>query len=102
MDKGPALSALSALANETRLDIVRLLVSAGDDGKPAGVIAEYLGMSSSRLSFHLSALENAHLINAERVGRNLIYRAKFDSLDGLIHYLTIDCCGGQCGVNPER
>ena len=73
MERSKVLSALSALAHESRLDLVRLLVPRGKEGLPAGEIARALGLSASRLSFHLAALEQAGLIRSRKVSRNVIY-----------------------------
>jgi ArsR family transcriptional regulator, arsenate/arsenite/antimonite-responsive transcriptional repressor len=98
MKEGPALDALAALANETRLRIVRLLVDAGRNGCAAGDIATKVGASSSRLSFHISVLEQAGLVSSERQSRNIIYRARPEQLGGLIAYLLNDCCGSHPAV----
>lgn len=95
MDRSKALAALSALANETRLDLVRLLVEAGDDGLPAGDIARALDHSASRLSFHLAQLEQAGLITSRRVARNIYYAVDPAGLGGTIGYLMSDCCQGD-------
>lgn len=92
MDQSKALLALSALANETRLELVRALVAAGHDGLSAGEIARRLDVSASRLSFHLSALEHAGLITSRRVSRNVIYSADISGIGGVISYLLDDCC----------
>lgn len=92
MDRTTALAALSALANETRLDLVRLLVGAGADGLPAGEIAGRLAVSPSRLSFHLSALEQAGLIVSRRASRQIIYAVDAGGIGGVISYLLNDCC----------
>jgi DNA-binding transcriptional ArsR family regulator len=94
-----ALEALSALANETRLRLVRRLVVAGDDGMPAGALARGLDVSASRLSFHLSALEGAGLIASQRVSRQIIYRADHAAIGRLIGYLLNDCCGAHPEVS---
>ena len=73
MDRQKVLVALSALAHETRLDLIRLLTPLGAAGMPAGQIAQALGLAAPRLSFHLSALEQAGLIQSRRVARNVIY-----------------------------
>ncbi|WP_010138827.1 ArsR/SmtB family transcription factor [Oceanicola sp. S124] len=113
MDQPQALDALSALANETRLQIVRLLVGRGheagcmragpateeDPGLPAGVIASEVAVSASRLSFHLSALEQAGLLSAEKRGRQVFYRLDRRAMGGLIHYLLNDCCRGDPQVS---
>lgn len=95
MEQVQALDALSALAHETRLQIVRLLVPCGQDGLPAGEIGAQVACSASRLSFHLSTLEQAGLISARRDGRRVIYRARRREIGGLIHYLLNDCCAGD-------
>ena len=95
MDKGKALTALSAMAHETRLEIVRLLVPCMSDGRPAGAIAEALGVSPSALTFHLNALEQAGLIGSQKQGRQVIYRIRKDTLGGTIGYLLADCCGSD-------
>ena len=92
MDRSKALAALSALAHETRLDLIRLLVPLGDAGMPAGQIAQALGLAAPRLSFHLSALEQAGLLSARRVARNVIYSIDPAGLGGTVGYLLNDCC----------
>ena len=103
MEKTDALLALAGLSHGTRLDIFRLLVEAGPGGMPAGAIGERLGLAPATLSFHLSHLKHAGLIDAERDGRSLIYAADFARMRGLVGYLTENCCGGEpaaCGL-PE-
>jgi ArsR family transcriptional regulator, arsenate/arsenite/antimonite-responsive transcriptional repressor len=95
MNESKALDGLSALANETRLRLLRDLVRAGDQGLSAGVLAARAAASSSRLSFHLAALENAGLISSQRVSRNIYYRADFESLGRLLGYVMHDCCNGH-------
>ncbi len=95
MDQTQALSALSALGQETRLQIVRLLVPCGTEGLSAGEIGLRVNCAASRLSFHLSALEQAGLIAARRDGRRMIYSAERRQLGGLIDYLLNDCCVGD-------
>ncbi|PJE27065.1 transcriptional regulator, ArsR family [Pseudooceanicola antarcticus] len=111
MDQPQALDALAALANETRLQIVRLLVGRGHDGGclrhseaedaglAAGAIAQEVSISASRLSFHLNALEQAGLVAAERRGRQVFYRLEHRAMGGLIHYLLNDCCQGNAEVS---
>ena len=95
MEESQVLNALSALSQETRLRIVRYLVSRGDHGAPAGEIGDHVGASSSRLSFHLSALERAGLIGSQRASRSIIYRANVHQLGNMIGYLLKDCCMGH-------
>lgn len=92
MDQRKALAALSALASETRLELVRMLVPAGGSGLPAGEIARRLGVSASRLSFHLAALEQAGLIASRRESRNIFYTADFGGIGQTVGYLLNDCC----------
>jgi DNA-binding transcriptional ArsR family regulator len=95
MREAQALAALADLANETRLQIVRLLVPHGRDGLPEGEIGGKVDCSASRLSFHLSALEQAGLIVARRDGRRVIYSARRRKMGSLIGYLLNDCCNGD-------
>lgn len=92
MDRSKALAALSALSHGDRLDLVRLLVREGEPGMAAGEIARSLGLSASRLSFHLSALEQGGLITSRRGGRNVIYSVDAGGLGRTIAYLLNDCC----------
>ncbi|HEX3423853.1 MAG TPA: metalloregulator ArsR/SmtB family transcription factor [Sphingomicrobium sp.] len=94
MKSTSAIEALSALAQEHRLALFRLLVQAGERGLSAGVIAEKIGVPNSSLSFHLNQLRNAGLILQERQHRSLIYRANYTAMNGLIGFLTENCCGG--------
>jgi len=93
VEKSRVLTALSAMAHETRLEIVRLLVPCKGDGMAAGAIAESLGISPSGLTFHLNSLEQAGLIGSKRQGRQVIYATNTDRLGGVIAYLVDDCCG---------
>jgi ArsR family transcriptional regulator len=95
MNETQALSALSALSQETRLRIVRLLVTAGPEGIVAGAIGDALDAASSRLSFHLTHLEHAGLIQSRREGRSIRYTAAYDALSGLLAFLMQDCCQGR-------
>jgi DNA-binding transcriptional ArsR family regulator len=101
------IGALGALAHERRLAIYRLLVQRGPEGLPAGVIGERIGLFPSSLTFHLQNLQRAGLILQQRVSRQLIYSADFDVMNGLIGYLTENCCaasGQSCstGCTPAR
>ncbi len=87
-----ALRAFSALSHGDRLDLIRLLVPAGSEGIAAGEIARRLGLSASRLSFHLSQLEQAGLLTARRVARNVFYAMDPAGLGAAISYLLNDCC----------
>src|SRR6201997_5420966 len=93
MEKKGAITALGALAQETRLDLFRLLVTQGPEGLPAGVIAERLGVLPSSLTFHLNQLHYAGLITQRRQSRQLIYSAEYGAMNDLLAYLTENCCG---------
>jgi DNA-binding transcriptional ArsR family regulator len=101
MEKAEVVAALAALAQESRLDIFRLLVQAGPDGLPAGQIAEKLNLPGATLSFHLSGLRHAGLVRFRRESRSLIYVAEYAAMNALISYLTENCCHGEaasCGA----
>ena len=93
MDQKGAIAALGALAQETRLELFRLLVTQGPAGLPAGVIADRLGVLPASLSFHLQQLAHAGLITQRRLGRQLIYSAEYGAMNALLAYLTENCCG---------
>ena len=93
MDQKRAIAALGALAQETRLELFRLLVTCGPEGLPAGAIAERLGVLPSSLSFHLQQLVHAGLITQRRLSRHLIYSAEYGTMSELLAYLTENCCG---------
>lgn len=93
--KAKAVAALGALAQESRLDIFRLLVARGPEGMPAGEIGDRLKLPSPTLSFHLNQLRFAGLISSRRESRSIIYSANFGAMRGLMSYLTEQCCGGR-------
>jgi ArsR family transcriptional regulator len=95
METKNAIAALSALAQESRLAVYRLLVQAGQEGMSPGKIAEQLGLPASSLSFHLKELTHAQLITPTQEGRYLIYAANFGTMNFLIGFLTENCCGGK-------
>ncbi|QUN32227.1 helix-turn-helix transcriptional regulator (plasmid) [Cupriavidus sp. KK10] len=95
METKNALEALAALAHSIRLSVFRLLVQAGPEGLPAGRIAELMKMPASSLSFHLKELHRAGLLSSRQDGRSVIYAARFETMSGLIGYLTENCCGGN-------
>ena len=90
-----ALKALAALAQDTRLAIYRLLVQSGKDGVSVGTIADKLELPGATLSFHLKELANAALITARQEGRFIYYSANYPQMNGLLAYLTENCCEGQ-------
>jgi ArsR family transcriptional regulator, arsenate/arsenite/antimonite-responsive transcriptional repressor len=95
MENKNAITALAALAQESRLATFRLLVQAGPEGLAASRIAETLGLPASSLSFHLKELTHADLITPRQEGRFVIYAARFDTMNALVAFLTENCCGGQ-------
>ena len=94
MEKSRAIAALAALAQDNRLDVFRLLVRAGAKGMPAGAVASALDLAPNTLSFHFDRLRQAGLVTCTRDGRSLIYAAKYDTMNGLLAYLTENCCEG--------
>ena len=105
MDSPTAVSVLSALAQEHRLALFRLLVQAGEEGLPAGAIAGRLGVPNSSLSFHLAQLRRAGLVTAERRHRSIVYRADYRAMNALVGYLMENCCAGAgcaAAADPER
>lgn len=102
-----AIGALTALAQETRLNIFRLLVEHGSKGLPAGAIGSRLGLPNATLSFHLKELSRAEMVHAEPQGRSIIYSADFQIMNELVAFLTENCCrasGEACkpGGTPVR
>lgn len=95
MKEKQALEMMSALSQETRLKVIRYLVSCGEDGASAGQIANKVKATSSRMSFHLSALEHAGVVSSERQSRHIVYRAKFTALGNLVSFLLNDCCNNH-------
>ncbi len=100
MEKKGAIAALGALAQETRLDVFRLLVTQGPAGLPAGAIADRLGVLPASLTFHLKELQHAGLITQRRLGRQVIYAAEYGAMTGLLAYLTENCCGRGASCAP--
>lgn len=95
MQTKDAISALGALAQESRLAVFRMLVCAGPSGRAASKIAEQLGIPPSSLSFHLKELTYTGLVTSRQEGRYVIYAANFDAMNALIGFLTENCCGGN-------
>jgi ArsR family transcriptional regulator len=102
MQTTTALPALSALAQESRLAVFRLLVQAGPEGLAASRIAEHLDIAPSSLSFHLKELTHARLLLSRQEGRFVFYSANIGTMNDLIGFLTENCCGGvPCGVGQK-
>jgi ArsR family transcriptional regulator, arsenate/arsenite/antimonite-responsive transcriptional repressor len=94
METSNAVAALGALAQENRLEIFRLLVQAGPDGMAAGQVADKLCLAPNTLSFHFDRLRFAGLVTVRREGRSMIYAARFEAMNGLVSFLTENCCQG--------
>lgn len=92
MKSNEVIHALSALAQETRLELYRLLVKRGPDGFTPSEISERLSVPAPTLSFHLKELQSAKLIRSEREGRNIRYRIEVEAMQGLIEFLSEKCC----------
>jgi ArsR family transcriptional regulator, arsenate/arsenite/antimonite-responsive transcriptional repressor len=114
MNEHDAITALGALAHESRLQVYRRLMQAGPSGISAGDLAEQIGVSRSSLSFHVAQLERSGLVQARRQHRNVFYSVEIDAMRQLLTFLTQDCCNGNpdicgdlattaafCGITPE-
>jgi DNA-binding transcriptional ArsR family regulator len=100
MEISRANNLFAALAQETRLNIVRLLITTGPAGRAAGELAERLAVPAPTLSFHLNHLASAGLVSSRRESRSIIYRVEMDTVRHLIDFLVEDCCEGDpahCG-----
>ena len=95
MDRKQTLAAFAALSQETRLEVFRLLVKAGDQGLLSGEIGERLDVRQNTMSANLAVLLNAGLLRNRREGRSVRYFADFEGVRGLLAYLMEDCCGGK-------
>ncbi len=105
MEIKQAVAALTALAQESRLRVFRMLVPVGEQGMAAGDIAAALGIPSATLTFHLKELSHAGLIESRREGRSIIYSLRCDGMRDLLTFLATDCCQGSpelCGIAPPR
>lgn len=89
------ITAMGALAHQSRLRVIRMLITAGDDGMTAGAIAQTIKAAPSKVSFHLSALEQAGLVKAKRASRHRVYRANYTKIGQIMNYLLNDCCGND-------
>mgnify|MGYP002652213172 CR=1 FL=1 len=101
METTSAVPLLAALAQETRLSVFRLLVEQGPEGLAAGLIAERLAISPATLSFHLKELTNAGLTQSRQAGRFVIYSANYAAMEGLLSFLTKNCCAGVSCETPD-
>lgn len=98
MENDQVILALAALAQSTRMDVFRLLVSAEPEGLPAGDVARHLEVPHNTMSSHLAVLARAGLVRSERQSRSIIYRADLDRLRGAVAFLLKDCCGGRAEI----
>jgi ArsR family transcriptional regulator, arsenate/arsenite/antimonite-responsive transcriptional repressor len=95
MEKIAAVAALAALAQDSRLDVYRLLVPAGPEGMPAGSVASALKLAPNTLTFHFDRLRQAGLVSVRREGRSMIYAARYETMNALLDYFTEKCCQGR-------
>jgi DNA-binding transcriptional ArsR family regulator len=95
MEKKSVVNALASLAQESRLDIFRLLVQAGPEGMSAGKISEMTGIPPSTMSFHLKEMSYADMLHSRQESRFVIYSANFETMNSLLGFLTMNCCGGN-------
>lgn len=100
MNQDDVIRALGALAHPVRLEVFRALVVAGPSGMTPGTMQEGLGIPATTLSFHLKELAAAALVTQERASRHLVYRAAFDRMNGVLAYLTQNCCAGAACALP--
>ena len=102
MEKSNAVAVLAALAQDNRLDIVRLLAQAGPEGMQAGAVAAALGLAPNALTFHLDRLKAAGLVTVRRDGRAMIYAAQFDTMNALLGFLAENCGGARPEPAPPE
>jgi DNA-binding transcriptional ArsR family regulator len=103
MNQDEAIKSLAALAHPVRLQVFRALVVSGAAGLTPGVMQEGLGIPGTTLSFHLKELAAAGLVTTERASRHLLYRAAYEQINGLVGYLTENCCqGASCAVTATN
>jgi ArsR family transcriptional regulator, arsenate/arsenite/antimonite-responsive transcriptional repressor len=108
MENSDAVASLAALAQDSRLEVFRLLVQAGPEGLPAGQVATALKLAPNTLTFHFDRLRSAGLVTVRREGRSMIYAARFETMNALLGYLTENCCKGAsetcapAACNPTR
>lgn len=101
MSETDVIRALAALAQELRLRVFRALVVAGEEGLTPGAISEQLGIAPNTLSFHLKELAHANLVSQERQGRNVVYRASYETMNSLLAYMTENCCQGSACLTGQ-
>lgn len=97
-----AVTALSALAHESRLALFRILIQQGPEGLSAGVLANHLGIRPPVLSFHLAQLRRARLVVSRRSGRSIIYAPNFETMDEVMDYMNENCCKGVAAASDAH
>src|SRR6266403_2407686 len=102
MKKTDAVEALAALAQDSRLDVFRLLVQAGPEGMSAGAVSTALDLAPNTLTFHFDRLRMAGLVSVRREGRSMIYAAQYETMNSLLSYLTENCCGGTASARATE
>ena len=103
MTEEEVIKALGALAHPVRLKVFRALVVSGSSGLTPGVMQEGLGIPATTLSFHLKELSTAGLVTTEKASRHLVYRAAYDQMNGVLGYLTDNCCAGEaCAASASE
>jgi ArsR family transcriptional regulator, arsenate/arsenite/antimonite-responsive transcriptional repressor len=102
MEKTDVVAALAALAQDNRLDVFRLLVQAGPLGMAAGEVANALDIAPNTLTFHFDRLRQAGLIDVKREGRSMIYAARYETMNGLLSFLSQNCCAGVSKSSGRR
>ncbi|WP_176085863.1 metalloregulator ArsR/SmtB family transcription factor [Martelella sp. HB161492] len=98
MDDNDVITALSALAQTTRLGCFRHLIAREPEGVPAGELARALGVPQNTMSAHLATMTNAGLLIGQRQGRSILYRVDLEAFRGIVLHLLQDCCGGNQGL----
>lgn len=101
MESNTVVEALAALAQDSRLQVYRLLVQAGPEGVAASDLAEALAIPANTLSFHLKTLSHADLVHARQEGRFIYYSANYGQMNALVGFLTENCCGGRSCAPAE-
>jgi DNA-binding transcriptional ArsR family regulator len=101
MNEKETVTALAALAQESRLAVYRLLVQRGPEGYSAGAIGERLAIPGPTLSFHLKELSVAGLVAARKDGRFIYYSPRFERMRAVVAYLTDNCCSLAATCSPE-
>ena len=101
METNTAAPILGSLSQPTRLDVFRALVAAGSSGLSAGMLSDMLGVAAPVLSFHLKELRFAALVDSEQQGRFVIYRARYDTMNALLEFLTENCCAGSKNADAD-